>query len=363
MAHGRPLNGILIGAGGFGGAWVRHFLPAMVEAGRLRIVGLADVNAKALAEAGDLLGIPESARFSDALDLIATTNAEVAFVVIPPASRTPIVRALAERGIHVLCEKPIAASWSQTLEIGRIVQEAGIRFAIMQNYREQDRIRTLKSVLQRPELRNITLIECRFAVNYTIATAGGAFRHQIPDAFIYEGAEHHLDQLRNLTGSDADWVQGHQWGTPWSTFDVPTCLALLIRMQDGTMVQYEMNHIDRGHQNDWHAEYYRIVTEGGTVTLDADNVLRITHGAPGEDERSVGFEPVHGAPEEHLCLIAQFLDWVDGGPAPFNTFDDNVRTMALTFGAVEATHTGARVNVPAMLEAARAAGELIDRSA
>lgn len=358
MTHSRPLAGILIGAGGFGGAWVRHFLPAMVESERLHMVGVADVNPKTLAEAGDLLGVPESSRFTDALELIATTDAEVAFVVIPPSARTPVVRAAAERGIHVLCEKPIAASWSQTLEIGRIVRDAGIKFAIMQNYREQDRIRTLKAILQRPELRNITLIECRFAVNYTIETAGGAFRHQIPDAFIYEGAEHHLDQLRNLTGVDADWVQGHQWGTPWSTFGVPTCLSLLIRMQNGTMVQYEMNHIDRGHQNDWHAEYYRIVTEGGTVTLDADNTIRVTRGAPGQQELAVAFEPIHAEPEEHVYLIAQFLDWVNGGPAPFNTFDDNVRTMALTFGAVEATHTGTRVDIPAMLEAARANGDL-----
>jgi len=353
-----PVSCILIGAGGFGGVWVRAFLPAMIADGRLHIVGLADVNAGTLAAAGDLLDVPEDARFSDPLTLIAATDAEVAFVVIPPAARTPVVRACAERGIHVLCEKPIAASWDQTLEIGRIVRDAGIKFAIMQNYREQNRIRTLKAAMQRPELHEVNLIACRFAVNYTIETAGGAFRHQIPDAFIYEGAEHHLDQLRNLTGAEAAWVQGVQWGTPWSTFGVPTCLALLIRMTNGTMVQYEMNHIERGHQNGWHEEAYRVSTAGGTLTLDADNVIRLTRDIPGQGEASVAFEPVDGGPEEHLALIGAFLDWVTGGNAPFNTFADNVKTMALTFAAIEATHTGARVDVQAMLDRAVAAGDL-----
>jgi predicted dehydrogenase len=351
-----PIDGILIGAGGFGGAWVRAFLPIAAE--RVQIIGLADVNATALAEAGDLLGVPDAARFTDPLALIATTEAKVAFVVIPPGARTPVIRAAAERGIHVLCEKPIAASWEQTLEIGRIARSTGIKLAIMQNYREQNRIRTLRSVLQRPEFRNINLIECRFAVNYTIATAGGAFRHQIPDAFIYEGAEHHLDQLRNLTGAEADWVQGHQWGTPWSTFGVPTCLALLIRMTNGTMVQYSMNHIERGHQNGWHEEYYRVSTENGSVTLDAGDVIHITRDVPGQGELTADIEVIDAGPEEHIALIDQFLDWVAGGSAPFNTFADNVKTMALTFAAVEATHTGARVDVRAMLDTAIAGGNL-----
>lgn len=358
MASTAPRRGILIGAGGFDGVWVRAFLPPMIEAGRLCIVGLADVNAETLATAAGLLGVPADACHTDPLALIAATEAEVAFIVVPPAARTPIVRACAERGMHVLCEKPIAASWEQTLEIGRIVRGAGIRFAVMQNYREQNRIRTLKAVMARPELRNVNLIACRFAVNYTIATAGGAFRHQTPDAFIYEGAEHHLDQLRNLTGAEADWVQGAQWGTPWSTFGVPTCLALLIRMTNGTMIQYEMNHIERGHQNGWHAEYYRISTEGGTLTLDADDAIRLTRDVPGQGEATVAFEPVDGGPEEHLAVIAAFLDWVEGGEPPFSTFADNVKTMALTFAAVEATQAGARVNVQAMLERAMADGAL-----
>ncbi|MGC4192801.1 MAG: Gfo/Idh/MocA family oxidoreductase [Thermomicrobiales bacterium] len=353
-----PVKGILIGAGGFGGAWVRAFLPAMMDADRVRIVGIADVNVETLAQAGDLLGVPEEARFTDPLDLIASTDAKVAFVVIPLAARTPVVRAAAERGIHVLCEKPVAASWTQTLEIGRIVQAAGIKFAIMQNSREQNRIRTLKAIMQRPELRNVNLIECRFAVNYTIETAGGAFRHQIPDAFIYEGAEHHLDQLRNLTGAEAGWVQGFQWGMPWSTFGVLTCLSQLIRMTNGTMVQYTMNHIEWGHQNGWHEEYYRVSTEGGTLTLDADNTIRLAREGPGQGEVAIAFEPIDGEPEEHIALIGTFLDWVEGGDAPFNTFADNVKMMALTFAAVEATHTGARVDVQAMLDAAVASGEL-----
>lgn len=341
-------RGVLVGAGGFGGAWVRNFLPAARD--RVEIVGVADLDSGVRARAGDTLGVPSDRLYESYETMLAEVEADVCFVVIPPAARTGVVRAAAGRGLAVLCEKPIAASWDQTLEIGGIVRAAGIKFAVMQNYREQSRIRALKRVLQRPELRNVNLIESRFAVNYTIDTAGGAFRHQIPDAFIYEGAEHHLDQIRNLTGADADWVQGHQWGQGWSTFSGPTTLALIIRMQNGVMVTYEMNHVERGPQNGWHSERYRIGTEGGTVVLDADDVIRIVRDTPdGEIVEEV--IPVEDERDEHHALIGQFLDWLEGGPAPFNVFDDNVATMALTFAAVDATHTGERVDVGQKLAA------------
>jgi predicted dehydrogenase len=333
---------LLIGAGGFGGAWVRHFLPQVRD--RIDPVGVVDIDEQTRQAAAAALGTPAFASLEEALD---STVPELAFVVIPPTVRPPVIRALARHGIDVLCEKPIAASWAQTLEIGAIAREAGIRLAVMQNYREQSRIRALKSVLARPDLRDVHLIECRFAIDHTIDTAGGAFRWQIPDAFIYEGSEHHLDQLRNLLDDDAAWVQAHQWGPPWSTFPGPTTVLATMQFRRGAMVQYTMNHVERGIEHGWHKEFYRIATRGGTVTLDRDDVIRIARGSAIE-EVPVAIDPADG----HIAVIRRFVDWTEGGEAPVSAFADNVRTMALTFALVEASHTGRRVDVPAMLAAA-----------
>jgi predicted dehydrogenase len=343
------LRGALIGAGGFASVWARSFLPAFSD--RIEVVAIADIDRAALDRSADALGIASMGRFSSYLVMLDSVDLDVVFIVLPPAARLDAVRAAASRGVAILCEKPMAGTWQDTLAIGRIVRDTGIRFAVMQNYREQARIRTLKATIQRPDLGAINQVACRFAVNYTIDTAGGAFRQQIPDAFIYEGAEHHLDQLRNLTGVDADWVQGHQWGQPWSTFEGNTCLSLIIRMANGVMVQYEMNHVERGRQNGWHREYYRISAEGGSVILDADGIVRIVRDTPiGEMVEEV--VPVAGEAEEHIALIARFLDWCEGGEPPFSVFEDNVRTMALTFAAIEATHTGNRIDVGSILASA-----------
>lgn len=337
-------RGVLVGAGGFGGVWAHRLLPAFRD--RMEIVGLADIDPLALQRAAAALDVPASGYHATAEQLFAAVEADVCFLVIPPAARSEVVRLGARHGTAILCEKPVAASWAQSLEIAGLVRESGIPFAVVQNYRQTNRIRALKQVLRRPELGAVNLLQCRFAVDYTIETAGGAFRHQFPDAFIYEGAEHHIDQFRNLLDADGDWVMGTQWNQPWSTFANNTCVALIAGMSSGAIVQYEMNHIDRGHQNGWHDEFYRVACEGGTVTLDADHIVRITrHIAGGEETEEIA--PADDPREGHDAVITQFLDWLDGGPAPVTVLDDNLRTMALTFAAVQATRTGRRIDVAA----------------
>lgn len=341
-------RGVVIGAGGFAGVWGRTFLPEFRD--RLEIVAIADINPEALNRSADALGVPESRRYSTYERMLGEVQAEVCFIIIPPAARTNAVRLAAERGMAVFCEKPMAASWEQALEIAGIVRQTGITFAVVQNYRLTNRIRALKEVLERPEMGAINVVQCRMAVNYTIDTAGGAFRHQIPDAMIYEGAEHHIDQLRNLVDADGEWVQGAQWGQPWSTFDSNTCVSLIIGMTNGTVAQFEMNHIDRGHQNGWHQEYYRVACEGGTVTLDADHIVRVTRHIAKDHEVVEEIVPDSDPHDGHFAVIRQFLDWLDGGSPPVTVLEDNLKSMALTFAAVEATHTGDRVDVTAFTD-------------
>ncbi|MDQ3540254.1 MAG: Gfo/Idh/MocA family oxidoreductase, partial [Chloroflexota bacterium] len=344
---------------GFAGAWARNFLPAFRD--RIEIVAIADINPEALTRSADVLAIPESGRYSSYDEMIDRVDADVCFIVIPPALRPEAVRKAASRGMAVLCEKPVAATWNQVLEIAEIVRETGIHFAVVQNYRLTNRILALKSVIDRPEMGAINTVQARMAVNYTIDTAGGAFRHLVPDAMIYEGAEHHIDQFRNLVGANGAWVLGAQWGQPWSTFGGNTCVALIVGMANGAIVQFEMNHVDRGHQNGWHNEYYRVACEGGTVTLDADHVIRLTRISDTGEEIVEEIRPESNPRDGHFAVIGRFLDWLDGGAPPETVIDEVLQTMALTFAAAESTHSGQRIEVQSVIDALP--GHLKPRSA
>lgn len=53
----------------------------------------------------------------------------------------------------------------------------------------------------------------------------------------------------------------------------------------------------------------------------------------------------------HGAVIGQFLDWLDGGPRPETTIEDNVRSIAIVFAAIQASAENRTVDVAAMVEA------------
>lgn len=348
--QGAPRRALMVGAGGWPGVWVRTFIPDIQH--RLAVTGIVDLDETALHASAELLGLPAGQRFVDLDEAFAATDADLVLLCTPPRARLPAVTLAAERGLAVLCEKPIADSWRDSLAIYRLASSARIKLSVVQNYRYTSRIRTLKQVLDSGRLGRINAIVCRFAANYTLDTAGGAFRHQIPDAMIYEGAEHHLDMFRYLAGADAAWVAGVQWNREWGTFGNNCCAMLLLEMANGIIGQYEMTHIARGHENGWHHEYYRVDCERGEVTIDADDVVRITQRGGEGAERTTAVAPDDRQPVGHLALIEEFLDWLDDGPEPPTAAADNIRTAALTFAAVEASRSNRVINVRAMLEVA-----------
>jgi predicted dehydrogenase len=337
----------MVGAGGWPAVWIRRFLPAFTD--RLDVVAVVDANPVALAASGDRLGLAAAQRFGDMETAFAATEADFCILAVPPAPRLQAVTLAAAHGLPMLCEKPIADSWENTLAIARTVREADVKLSVVQNYRYTRKIVTLKRELTEGSLGRISSVHCRFAADYTPETAGGAFRHQIPDAMIYEGAEHHLDQFRNLAGADCDWISGAQWNPPWSRFGHTTCAMFQMRMTNGVMGQYHMTHLARGEQNGWHEEYYRVECEHGDVVVDRDGVVRVVEHLGDGYQRVTECRPVGDEPDGHFLVIDEFLRWLDGGPAPQTALDDNLRTAALTFAAVEASRTNSVVDVAGKL--------------
>ncbi|MBA2720300.1 MAG: Gfo/Idh/MocA family oxidoreductase [Chloroflexi bacterium] len=338
---------IMVGAGGFAGVWIREFLPVFEE--RLEVVALVDQDPLALGRGAGVLGLRPEQTFIDMARAFGSVDADFAILAIPPGPRLRAVALAAERHLAVLCEKPLADSWNNSLAVLRLAEQADLKLSVVQNYRYSRRIMTLKWLLHSGALGELNTIAVRFAVDFRVDTAGGAFRHGIPDAMLYEGAVHHFDQLRNLGEADAAWISGRSWNRAWSTFANDCCAEFMIGLENGVIAHYEMNNIARGQQHGWHQEGVRIEAEGGSVVLDADGTVRtIRHLGQGH-ERVADVPQVEIERDEHFLVISEFLDWLDGGPVPSTEVHDNIRTAALAFGAVEASRTGTVVDVADML--------------
>ena len=190
--------------------WIRHFYPRFGD--RHEIVALVDVNPDVLNETGDFLGLPANLRYTDMETAFTEVEADYCTIVIPPAYHKDAVMLAVDKKMDILSEKPIADTWAACIDIYKAVKQAGIKMHVIQNYRYTKRMLTMRQVLRDGTLGRINYIMGRFAADYRAYGAWGAFRHEIPHSLLIEGAVHHFDMLRNLSGGDCRTIGG--WSCP-----------------------------------------------------------------------------------------------------------------------------------------------------
>lgn len=334
---------LMIGAGGMAGGWIRNFFPHFQD--RMQITGLADVRADVLQSAGDLLGLPATARFTDMARAFRETEADFCTIVIPPAFHEEAVLHAVGRSLPILSEKPIADTWEACSRIYQAVTRAGVKMQVVQNYRYEPRILTMKSVLESGDLGPIRYVVGRFAADYRRRNAWGKFRHEIPHALLVEGSVHHFDQIRNLSGANCAQISGWEWNPPNDSFDGESIGLYVMRMENSVRATYEGNCMEAGSQHSWHSEFYRVECESGAVSVDRDNIVRVTRHTAGQGIRVDEVSAVRRTHEGHNAMIEQFLDWLDGGPTPPTVLADNIWSAGMLFAAIDASETGTVVDV------------------
>ncbi len=159
---------LMLGAGAMGSRWIRDVWQPFRD--RMEFAGLVDPNPAALVEAGDWLGLPPAARFTDAREAFATVDANFCCIVTPPAHHREAVELACDRGMDILSEKPIADTPEACGAIARAVKAAGVRMMVTQNYRYTRRILTLKEALT--ELGAVNFAVARYASSIRAAETG-----------------------------------------------------------------------------------------------------------------------------------------------------------------------------------------------
>jgi predicted dehydrogenase len=346
---------LMIGVGGMAKHWIQQVWG--VHKDRMIFAGLVDVNTDVLNSAGDALDVPASRRFTDVNAAFATVEADFCCIVTPPQFHQQAVELAAQRGMAILSEKPIADTWAGCAAIYNAATRAGVNMMVTQNYRYTPRILTLKKAVS--ELGAANYAVCRYASDYRKYLSWGAkFRHDMPHSLMVEASIHHFDQLRNLTGGDCLSMSGYEWHPGLirggadqfkgsDSFAGETNGLYVMQFTGGAFGAYEGNNLATGKTDSWHSEVYRVECEGGAAVLDYDHIVRIQERTSGGalQVREVKTEQPQFA--GHTAIGAQFLDWLEGGPAPATVLQDNIKSAAMLFAAIDAGATRSVIDVAA----------------
>ncbi|MEU5954662.1 Gfo/Idh/MocA family oxidoreductase [Streptomyces sp. NPDC047525] len=113
---------VLAGARGHG-RWHLENIRRLQQAGRVRLVGICELEPLAGAE---LDGLGEPAQSADFAGLLDATGAAVAVICTPIPTHADLAVAAAARGVHLLLEKPPAPSYADFRRITDAVAAAGV---------------------------------------------------------------------------------------------------------------------------------------------------------------------------------------------------------------------------------------------
>ncbi len=347
---GKKQRFIQVGVGGFGGHWLNAVMPRLIDELKVaEAAAVADINPATLPAAMEKYHLPKEKCYTDAAKAFAENDADFAIIVVPPKFHEQIVDLALAKGMHILSEKPVADTMEACCRIRRKVKAAGRKMAVTMSHRFDQDKQSLEAAVKSGKYGPLNYLVHRFTHNCRKFGSWGKFRHEIADPLLIEGTVHHFDILRAISGSNAETVHAVTWNPPWGEYAGDSTGLILMEMENGVKCFYEGAKANASTMNGWGNDYVRAECRDGTLELDRRwlRVLRgDSWGRPLAEDLPLLGQPVW----TNAWLAELFVNWLNGGPAPQNTIDDNIQCCALLFAAIESAHTGKIVDVQDFLE-------------
>lgn len=337
------LTVVVVGCGAMSVRW----LQAARKIQDLKVVGLVDVDeARARARAAEF-GLTDAAIGADLRTILAAVKPDMVFDVVVPQARREVVLAALAAGCHVLAEKPLAASMADARAILEAARRHNRLHAVMQNRRYHGAVRRLRRFLQAGELGQLTSIHADFF----LAPHFGGFREAMDHVLLLDMAIHTFDVARHLADQEPKSVYCAEWEPANSWYKAGSSAAAFFEFDGGAVFNYRGSWCAAGANTSWESAW-RLVCERGAVTWDGFDDLsaeRVAGGREGLFDLVESVEIPALDPSDrvggHQGVIEDFVAAVRTGAAPETRGSDNVKSLAMVFGAIESAETQRRVAI------------------
>ena len=248
----------------------------------------------------------ESAR-SDGIHVVA--------IVTPNHLHVPIAKIFAEKGMHIICDKPLALSTKEAIELKNIVENKKIIFALTHNYTGYPMVRHARSLIQKGDLGSIRVVQAEYPQDWLTTKAEDSGLKQAEwrtdpkrsgdGGCIGDIGTHAFNLIRFITGLEVD-----ELSADIHTFVKGRLLddnaQIMLRFKGGAKGAIWSSQVAVGNENnlkirvfgengglEWRQEdpnylYYtkyghptqKITRGSGSASEEANNVTRIPPGHP-----------------------------------------------------------------------------------
>ena len=129
--------------------------------------------------AGRELGLQEERIYTDVADMFNRESdrddgADVAAIMTPNDSHFPFAKAALQKGLDVICDKPMTNTVPEAEQLVRLVEDTGLVFCLTHNYTGYPMVRQARAMVGEGQLGDIRLVQIEYV-------QGGKARENDPD--------------------------------------------------------------------------------------------------------------------------------------------------------------------------------------
>ncbi|WP_284315485.1 Gfo/Idh/MocA family protein [Labrys miyagiensis] len=336
------LRAVLIGCGAMSRAWLQA--AAGIEG--LDIVGLADLDQERAKGRAAEFELSHAVTAADLSSLLVTTQPDVLFDVVVPSARHKVVAEALAAGCHVLSEKPMANSMEEAHDLVKRAATAGRIHAVVQNRRYLSAIRRIARLVASGAIGDITSVHADFFV----APHFGGFREEMDHVLLLDMAIHTFDAMRCMTGLSPTKVHCREWDPKSSWFRQGSSALACFDLPNGALFTYRGSWAAEGIRTSWEGAW-RIVGTKGSLAWDGHDDIRAE--VPGERTELLAPLTSVAVPASepgdkvggHQGVLTDFIAAIRSGSEPETVGHENIRSLAMVFGAIESAGRGRTIEL------------------
>lgn len=332
---------------GCGRIFAKHVEAIEAHCDRAELVDVCDIDSSALKAATDRTG---ARGYSTLRQMLAETQAEAVIITTPSGLHPDQAVAIAESGLHVITEKPMATRWQDGLRMVRACDEAGVHLFVVKQNRKNATLQLLKRAITekrfgRIYMVNLNVFWTRPQEYYdgadwrgTWEIDGGAFMNQ---------ASHYVDLL--------DWMIG-----PVESVQAMTAtLARDIEVEDTGVMNIKWRSGAMGSMNVTMLTYPKnlegsitILGEKGTVRIGGVAVNEIQHWEFSDDHdydnevKKSNYETTSVYGFGHPLYYKNVIETLRGEAEPETDGREGLKSLELLIATYMAARDSKTVSLP-----------------
>lgn len=338
------LRTIVVGTGSMGGLWTR----VVNDCPGTALVGLVDLDPDAPARVMERVGIAGIEAFSDLGRAIETTRADLVVDCTIPAAHHDVTITALKRGCHVIGEKPLADSMKAAREMVDAARRADRIYMVSQNRRFEPRIQAIRKAILGGRIGAVTSIDADFYIGMHF----GGFREEMAHPLIVDMAIHHFDMARYLSGLDGEAVYARAFNPKGSWYKGEAAASAIFEMTGDAVFNYRGSWCSICPPTSWNAAW-RILGEKGCILWDGEDPPRLFKEQRTQSKRVACRElklPLRSMKHTGQAeALREFLRALKAGRQPSGWCGDNIKSLAMVYGAVSSSDEGRRGDCHAAL--------------